>query len=171
MPLSFSDIPAGDAIFLDANVLIYALSERNDRRSIECACLVERCVDESVVGFTTWMVFADAVHKLMLYEAAETGRIPAAQAKHLADQPAVVRELSRYWQRAERLLGVRGLIFLPCEEEEARNAQKVRAEYGLMTGDSLIVAVMLALGIKYLASDDAGFDQVSGLTRFAPATP
>jgi predicted nucleic acid-binding protein len=37
-----------------------------------------------------------------------------------------------------------------------------------LTGDSLIVAVMRHHGLTNLASEDADFDRVAGLTRYAP---
>ena len=39
----------------------------------------------------------------------------------------------------------------------------------LLTGDALIVAVMQANGLTHVASNDADFDRVPGLTRYAPA--
>jgi predicted nucleic acid-binding protein len=39
----------------------------------------------------------------------------------------------------------------------------------LLTGDALIVAVMQEHGLTNLASNDADFDRVPGLTRYAPA--
>jgi predicted nucleic acid-binding protein len=41
-------------------------------------------------------------------------------------------------------------------------------QLGLLTNDGLIVAVMQANGITKLASNDADFDRVPGLTRYAP---
>ena len=40
---------------------------------------------------------------------------------------------------------------------------------GLLSNDALIVAVMQANGLTRLASHDADFDRVPGLTRYAPA--
>jgi predicted nucleic acid-binding protein len=39
---------------------------------------------------------------------------------------------------------------------------------GLLSNDALIVAVMQANGLTKLASHDADFDRVPGLTRYAP---
>ena len=39
---------------------------------------------------------------------------------------------------------------------------------GLLTNDGLIVAVMQAHGLTKIASNDADFDRVPGLTRYAP---
>ena len=38
----------------------------------------------------------------------------------------------------------------------------------LLTGDALVVAVMQAHGVTLLTSNDADFDRVPGLTRYAP---
>jgi predicted nucleic acid-binding protein len=40
---------------------------------------------------------------------------------------------------------------------------------GLLSNDALIVAVMQASGLTKLASNDADFDRVPGITRYAPA--
>ena len=42
-------------------------------------------------------------------------------------------------------------------------------QIGLLSNDALIVAVMRANGLTCLASNDADFDRVPGLTRYAPA--
>ncbi|MCR4413828.1 MAG: PIN domain-containing protein [Thermoguttaceae bacterium] len=39
---------------------------------------------------------------------------------------------------------------------------------GLLTNDALVVAVMQRHGLTHLASHDADFDRVPGLTRYAP---
>jgi predicted nucleic acid-binding protein len=41
-------------------------------------------------------------------------------------------------------------------------------QLGLLTNDALIVALMQANGLTKIASHDADFDRVPGLTRYAP---
>ena len=41
-------------------------------------------------------------------------------------------------------------------------------QIGLLTNDGLIVAVMQANGLTNVASHDADFDRVPGITRYAP---
>jgi predicted nucleic acid-binding protein len=41
-------------------------------------------------------------------------------------------------------------------------------QVGLLTNDGLVVAVMQANGLTKIASNDADFDRVPGLTRYAP---
>jgi predicted nucleic acid-binding protein len=47
-------------------------------------------------------------------------------------------------------------------------AAAVTQQAGLLHNDALIVAVMQVHGLTNLASNDADFDRVSGLTRYAP---
>jgi predicted nucleic acid-binding protein len=47
-------------------------------------------------------------------------------------------------------------------------AAGISQAFGLLTNDALIVAVMQANSLSYLASNDADFDRVPGLTRYAP---
>jgi len=48
-------------------------------------------------------------------------------------------------------------------------AAAISQQHGLLSGDALVVAVMREHGIVNLASHDADFDRVPGLTRYAPA--
>jgi predicted nucleic acid-binding protein len=60
------------------------------------------------------------------------------------------------------------LVFLPGEGKIVFGAQKVRVEAGLLTNDSVIVAAMREYGISNIATSDAMFNRVSGLTVFSP---
>ncbi|MCI0335213.1 MAG: type II toxin-antitoxin system VapC family toxin [Planctomycetes bacterium] len=48
-------------------------------------------------------------------------------------------------------------------------AADLSRQHGLLTNDALVVAVMHAHGLTDLASNDADFDRVPGLMRYAPA--
>jgi predicted nucleic acid-binding protein len=47
-------------------------------------------------------------------------------------------------------------------------AAAISQQYGLLSNDALIVAVMQANGLTRLASSDHDFDRVPGLTRYEP---
>ena len=47
-------------------------------------------------------------------------------------------------------------------------AATVSQQTGLLSNDALIVAVMQANGLTHLASNDADFDRVPSITRYAP---
>ncbi|MBI3464279.1 MAG: PIN domain-containing protein [Planctomycetes bacterium] len=47
-------------------------------------------------------------------------------------------------------------------------AAGISQQIGLLSNDALIVAVMQSNGLTNLASHDADFDRVPGITRFGP---
>jgi predicted nucleic acid-binding protein len=57
---------------------------------------------------------------------------------------------------------------IPITQPLLEAATLVSKQVELLTGDALVVAVMQAHGMTNLASNDADFDRVSGLTRYAP---
>jgi predicted nucleic acid-binding protein len=58
---------------------------------------------------------------------------------------------------------------LPVTVPLVATAAVVTQQTGLLINDALIVAVMQANGLVKLASHDADFDRVPGLTRYGPA--
>ena len=48
------------------------------------------------------------------------------------------------------------------------SAALMSSQYELLTGDGLIVAIMRFSGLSNLASNDADFDRVPGITRYSP---
>ena len=47
-------------------------------------------------------------------------------------------------------------------------ATAISQQTGLLSNDALVVAVMQDRGLRNLASHDADFDRVPGVTRYAP---
>jgi predicted nucleic acid-binding protein len=48
------------------------------------------------------------------------------------------------------------------------SSAKLSQQNGLLSNDALIVAVMQAHGLSKIVSNDADFDRVPGITRYAP---
>jgi len=61
-----------------------------------------------------------------------------------------------------------GIQVLPITSVLVEAGTAVSQRSGLLSGDALIVATMQAYGLTHLASHDADFDRVPGLTRYAP---
>lgn len=57
---------------------------------------------------------------------------------------------------------------LPIAYAAVEAATLLSRQHGLLTGDALVVAVMRQHGLTNLASADADFDRVPGITRYAP---
>ena len=89
-------------------------------------------------------------------------------AARLRKQHAEIPKLALY-QQALVKLDQMGLQVLPLSAALVVAASHYSQQFELLTGDALIVAVMRHHGLTNLASADADFDRVPGLTRYAPA--
>jgi predicted nucleic acid-binding protein len=62
-----------------------------------------------------------------------------------------------------------GVRVLSVDLVHVLSAAALSQQQGLLSGDALVVAVMQAHGLTLVASHDADFDRVPGITRYAPA--
>ncbi|MDO8585948.1 MAG: type II toxin-antitoxin system VapC family toxin [Armatimonadota bacterium] len=161
--LPLDELSTGQEVFLDANVFIYAACVK----SAQCMRMLRRCAREELYGVTTFEVLNEVTHRLMLAEALSTGIVTRESAASLARHPEGIRGLSTYWNQVERILQL-NLIIVPADEARMRAANAIRAAYGLLTNDSMVVAAMEERGLIALASADTDFDRVFGLIRYAP---
>ena len=96
---------------------------------------------------TTSEVVGEVCHRLMIREALETGLIARPAVGTLKPRPEAVKSLQQYWELTVRILHS-NLLLLSSGEERHHRAQMVRAEYGLLTNDFLIVAAALEYWIQ-----------------------
>jgi len=66
--MTFASIPAGAAVFVDANTFIYHFTN-DPKYGVACTQLLKRVKLQQVRGFTTAHVMADLAHRLMTLEA------------------------------------------------------------------------------------------------------
>lgn len=165
--MTFVQIPSGAAIFLDANTLIYHFSN-DPAYGPACTQLIKRIELRDLTGFTSAHALADAAHRLMTLEAINRNGWPLAGiAARLRKRHAEIPLLSVHQQAIARipLLGIQAL---PITHPLVEAATLLSRQHELLTGDALLVAVMRQHGLTNLASADADFDRVPGLTRYAP---
>ena len=156
-------IAAGSAVLLDANVLIYA----RRGRSAQCRRLLDRCANRDVTGLVTTLVVAEFCHRRMMQEAQSRGLVASNPAKALAQNPALVRQLSQYAPEVEDLLAGE-LEILETTAADFTQALALQKQHGLLTNDSLLLATGLRARVSQLATSDPQFDVVSGITVFKP---
>jgi predicted nucleic acid-binding protein len=162
----FANIPQGSRVFLDANTLIYHAGA-DPTYGPACKQLVERIARREVEGYTSAHVLGDVAHRLMTLEAiASLGWAAKGIVSRLRHNPAEVQKLTRFRQAIDDV-GQMGLHVLPLDFSAVSAAAVLSQQYGLLTGDALIVAVMQQHRLTDLASNDADFDRVPGLTRYA----
>jgi predicted nucleic acid-binding protein len=166
--MNFTEIPAHAAVFLDANVFVYHFG-RHPTLAQPCTALLEKIENQEVEGYTSADVVSDMAHRLMAVEAAaHFGWPQQGIALRLKGHPTEVQQLTQYRQAIDELPLFRVQI-LPVTAQLVSLAADVSRQTGLLCSDALIVSTMRANGLTNLASNDADFDRVPGLTRYAPA--
>ena len=158
-----SALPAGSDVFIDANIFVCGLS----RQSNECYDFLHRCAREEITGVTSFDVLSEATHKLMIAEAVATHQIPKPDWKLLRSKPFIVRQLRRYWNQVETILNLNFLV-LNAEKSTFQHGQAMRELYGLLTTDSLVMAIMEEYGLEFLASNDSDFKSIPTVTLYRP---
>ena len=61
-----------------------------------------------------------------------------------------------------------GIRTLPLDAKDILLAADLSRLHGLLSGDALMAASMQRHGLTLLASNDADFDRIPGITRYAP---
>jgi predicted nucleic acid-binding protein len=165
--MTFGAIPAGAAVFLDANVLVYYFSAHATFGQ-PCRSLFERVDRQEILGFTTAHAVSEMAHRLMTIEAIQRlGWPPKGIAYRLRSHPADVMQLTQFQQAVSDVSASRIQILL-ADRALLSAAAAVSRQTGLLTNDALTIAVMQAHGITNLASHDADFDRVPGIMRYGP---
>jgi len=163
----FSDLAAGDTLFLDANVLVYHFA-LDPLYGAACSQLLQRIENQDIHGFISTHVLTETAHRIMTIEAIATFGWPVAGiAQRLRQHPAHVQQLAGARQAVERVLQSR-IEVLVVQPMLIAAASALSQQTGLLTNDALIAAVMQGNGLTRLASHDADFDRVPGLTRYGP---
>ena len=162
--MKLPDILRGGSIFIDANIFIYAV----ERRSPQCRQLLDRCDGETVRAFASAIVLAEVCHRRMINEAKEAGLVSGANpARLLGRNPGGIQGLSIYAQNTRDLLDS-PIIFEPIRTEDFYVALELQKQHGLLTNDSLNLAVARRLGLQELATADKSFDEVPGILVYKP---
>jgi predicted nucleic acid-binding protein len=166
--MTFDQIPANAVVFLDANTFVYAILN-HPAYGASCVALLDRIERQEIQGFTSSHVLGDTVHRVMTLEACDRFGWPAQGiANRLRRHPDEVRQLL-VPRRAVDEIQLARVTVLPVTVRSVSQAVDLSQQHGLLSGDALIVAVMRDHGLADLASLDADFDRVPGLTRYAPA--
>ena len=169
MTKTFRDLPNQAAVLLDANVVISALTPQS-RFHGSCARLLERGARRELALHLAIHVAAEIIHRVMVLELLAQGTFThAADAvQHLKQHPQAIQQLSRYTTVLRDLNQARVNI-LPLTYQDLHASRQYRETYGLLTNDSLIVAVMRRERITYLATNDADFRRIPNIAIRNPA--
>lgn len=164
MSMTFSDIPSGASIYVDANVFLYVFT----RKSADCTALIERCRRDEIFGLSATHVLAEVCHRAMGMESAALLGQPRVSAEYLKRHPDVIRRLTKYSSFIADVVQQWNLTIFTVSPDVVLRSQSIRDSYGLMTNDSISVQIVSEYGIDGIATDDPDFNSVTGITVYAP---
>ena len=164
--MNLDDIENGSLCVVDTNVLLYA----EQGMSQQAQRLIRRCSTGDLIGVLPQTVWQELTHKLMLAEALMMERVsgPNAGGK-LSRQPDTVKRLGLYKDKILALLNM-GLGFEACMKEDLLvTAFHYQEQYGLLTNDSVILAIAVRLKADILVTADSAFQKVSEVPVAMPS--
>ncbi len=164
--MNLDKIPDGSLCVLDTNVLLYAeqgMSARAQR-------LLRRVERGEILGLLPQPVWQELTQKLMLAEALTAGAIKGANpARQLSGKPEVIKRLKLYKEKVQALMTL-GLKFEACTQTDlVEGAFRLQSRYGLLTNDSVILAIALRLDADALVSADERFRAVKEIKVYSPS--
>lgn len=164
MPLDLAD---GTACFVDSNILYYALVP-TPGVSEQCRAFLERASRSDLSAAVSVPVLSDAIHKVMVSEVAQLAKCDRAGIiGYLGKHPEIITRLIEYPKAMQRLSAV-PLTVLPVDADLLQDASQIAVRHGLLTNDSLILALMKRHELTHLVSNDDDFDRVPGITVWKP---
>ena len=165
--MTFADLVRGDSVFVDANTLVYHF-QAHSALGPPCTDVLKRIELQELTGYTSTHVLSELAHRLMTMEASALFKWASKTVQRLQQNPAHVQQLTQFRSALQRIRQMH-LQVLTIPADMIDTAAGISQQIGLLSNDALIVAVMRANGLTHLASHDADFDRVPGLTRYAPA--
>lgn len=165
--MHLSDLSAGSRVFVDANVMVYFFLQVEPFAEV-CEAFFQRIANLEIEAFTGADVAATVVHRVMVAEViAELGLDPRDAVNYLKSHPDVVKRLQWYRTIPSDIAQARVHI-LDVTYRELHGSKKYRADHGLLTADSVILAVMERYKLIHLATNDGDFERIPGVKVWMP---
>ena len=166
--MDLGGLATGSSVFVDANTLVYHFSSQA-KFGLACKQFIERVAQQEVTAFSSSHVASDVAHRMMTIEAIELLGWPLTGiAQRLKRYPAEIARLSKFRQALDEIPQL-GIHLIPVSHAMVAKAAAISQQFGLLSGDALVVAGMQDLQLESLVSSDSDFDRVPWLKRFFPS--
>jgi predicted nucleic acid-binding protein len=100
--MKLDDVPVGESIFLDANLLVYHFAA-HPVFGARCTDFVKRVQNNDVTAFTSTHVLSEAAHHLMTFEASQQYGWSSKVVDRLKQDPARIQQLSSFRKAIEEV--------------------------------------------------------------------
>jgi predicted nucleic acid-binding protein len=152
------DIPAGEPCFVDANILIYHLTNIPPWTQLVEPFLL-RVITGEITGFTSSIVLSEVLHKLMLAEVRALFPQAVNPLRYTQKHPHIISQLLVFPHAVAKLANF-GLTLLPVTQPDWARAADLAVAHSLFTNDACVVALMRRHDIKHLATNDKDFQGI-----------
>jgi predicted nucleic acid-binding protein len=160
------DVPAGADVFIDANILHYAIVPIPPYTA-NVLPFIDRLRRSEFTGHINFQSLSDAHHKTMASLATSQYQLTRSSiVGWLKSHPESIKSLTGLTQAAIMLSGL-PVNLLPTDRDLLTEATAIVQAHGLLTNDAIIVALMQRHGLTHLATND-DFDRVPGITVWKP---
>ena len=162
--MTLTDIPDGSSVLLDTNIVLYASAQR----SLECAGLLERIACGAVEGIMTTVTLGELCHRWMMQECKDRGMaLGGNPARAMSEKRHLISQLTVYHSLTTSL--IHGSFSLRTVEPlDFVLALQLQKRWGLLTNDSLQLALAERFGLVEIATADTHFDTVQGFIVYKP---
>ena len=165
-----SPVPTGGRVFVDANVLLYAVTE-HPVYGEWANTLLDRISRGEVEGVVSVIVLNELLHQLVIGEVSHKQGIRPFQAvRYIKEHPDVLSDLVAY-EVVEDVEKNYGLRVVEIGVEAFALARTLMREHRLLSNDALHLAVMQIEAMTDLVTNDRDFDRVAGIKVWKPASP
>ena len=163
--MTFSEIPSGSRLYIDANIFVYYFG----RMSNECAALIGRCEREEIEAYTGTHVLLEVAHRLMMTEAVDKGLVtPGNVPRKLRRRPELASQLNEHSEAIRFILNM-GIQILQVDTDILEISANLRAQTGFLVNDSISLAVMQRQDVHAIATNDRDFQRVNWLEVHLPS--
>ena len=161
------DLPDHSDVFIDANIFVYHFSGPTEYTPA-CTEFLRRIEEGKLSGFTSTVVLAETLHRLMIIEAAAKLQIePKTVLHHLKAHPLDIKKLTQHLTVSEKIQDF-GVKVLSAELEDILKSNEIKQKYGLFTNDAINLAIMRRHQLKIIATNDPDYARVADLVIWKP---
>lgn len=162
-----ADIPDRTEIFIDSNIFVYHFSGPTEYTD-SCTLLLQRVEQSEIFGFTSTVVLAETLHRLMIIEATTKLQIePKVAIRYLKAHPLEVKKLTEHLTVPEKIQGL-GIKILTVEIDDILKSNEIKKGYGFLTNDAINLALTRRHQLRNIATNDPDFERVTDLVVWKP---
>jgi predicted nucleic acid-binding protein len=145
-------------VLIDTKLLLQA----RHRPSAQCRELLARCEQGALNDVITLPTRAEFSHRAMIQEAQSKGWCGSSPSGALSERPERVRQLSAYADSVRDLLDC-ALLVAEWQAQDMFVSLDLQKQHGLLTNDSINLAIARRHALKGMATAAKAFDHVPGV--------